>query len=49
MNKAPCLHLVEQSIDIAQGRQAFLEGLPGYSDGSLVPVQQVTIDKGCEK
>ena len=40
---------LEQAIAIAQGRQAFLEGLPGYSNGTLVPVQQVTIKKGCEK
>ncbi len=41
--------LADHAIPIAQGRQAFLEGLPGYSDGSVVPVQPVKIKDGCEQ
>ena len=39
---------LKDAIAIAQGRQAFLEGLPGYSDGTVVPVEPVTIKDGCE-
>jgi hypothetical protein len=41
--------LLEKAIAIAQGPQAFLENLPGYSDGSVVPVKMVEIKNGCEK
>ena len=39
---------LKDAIAIAQGRQAFLEGLPGYSDGTVIPVELVTIKDGCE-
>ena len=41
--------LLGQAIKIAQGPQAFLENLPGYSDGTVVPVTMVDIEDGCEK
>lgn len=41
--------LLEQAIALAQGPQAFLENLPGYSDGTVVPVKMVDIEGGCEK
>ncbi len=41
--------LLAQAIVLAQGPQAFLENLPGYSDGTVVPVKQVIIKKGCEE
>ncbi|MGB5649986.1 MAG: ParB/Srx family N-terminal domain-containing protein [Sedimenticolaceae bacterium] len=41
--------LLEQAITLAQGPQAFLENLPGYSDGTVVPVKMVEIKDGCEK
>ena len=40
--------LKHEAIPIAQGKQAFLEGLSGYSDGSVVSVKLVTIRDGCE-
>lgn len=39
---------LREAIELAQGSQAFLEGLPGYSDGTVVPVQPVAIKDGCE-
>ncbi len=41
--------LLEQAITLAQGPQAFLENLPGYSDGTVIPVKTVEIKNGCEK
>ncbi len=41
--------LLQQAIELAQGPQAFLENLPGYSDGAVVPVMMVEIEGGCEK
>ena len=41
--------LLEKAIALAQGPQAFLENLPGYSDGTVVPVKTVEIEGGCEK
>ena len=40
--------LVAQAIKLAQGPQAFLENLPGYSDGTVIPVKMVKINNGCE-
>ncbi len=40
--------LLKQAITLAQGPQAFLENLPGYSDGTVVPVKMVEIKNGCE-
>lgn len=39
---------LKQAISLAQNPQAFLENLPGYSDGSVVPVNMVKIKNGCE-
>ncbi len=39
---------LQQAVAIVQGSQAYLENLPGYSDGTVVKVQYVTIEKGCE-
>jgi len=41
--------LLEQAIALAQGPQAYLENLPGYSSGTVVPVKMVEIEDGCEK
>ena len=48
MSDAQIKDKLKEAITIAQGRQAFLEGLPGYSDGTVVPVQPVAIKDGCE-
>lgn len=39
---------LKQAISVAQGPQAFLENLPGYSDGKVVKVKMVAIEHGCE-
>jgi hypothetical protein len=39
---------LRDAVATAQGPQAFLEDLPGYSDGTLVPVKYVDIEKRCE-
>jgi hypothetical protein len=41
--------LLEQAIALAQEPQAYLENLPGYSDGTVIPVKMVKIEDGCEK
>ena len=41
--------LLEQAIALAQQPQAYLENLPGYSDGTVIPVKVVEIKDGCEK
>jgi hypothetical protein len=41
--------LLEQAIALAQEPQAYLENLPGYSDGTVIPVKVVEIQDGCEK
>jgi len=39
---------IEEAIAIAQAPQAFLEGLPGYNDGSVLKPKPVDITEGCE-
>ena len=39
---------IEEAISIAQAPQAFLEGLPGYNDGSVLEPKPVEIKDGCE-
>jgi len=41
--------VLEEAIKLAQGDQAFLQDLPGFSNGTVLPVQNVDIDHGCAK
>lgn len=40
--------VIEAAIAIAQAPQAFLEGLPGYNDGSVLKPKPVEIKDRCE-
>jgi hypothetical protein len=40
--------VLKVAIKLVQGDQAFLQDLPGYSDGTVIPVRQVPIEDGCE-
>ena len=40
--------VLKVAIELVQGDQAFLQGLPGYSDGTVIHTKQVKIDQGCE-
>jgi hypothetical protein len=48
MSDAEIDQVIQQAVGVAQAPQAFLEDLPGYSDGSVLPVKYVEIKDGCE-
>jgi hypothetical protein len=40
--------VIKVAVKLAQGNQSFLQGLPGYSDGTVIPEKYVKIGEGCE-